>query len=217
MEYIPGNTLFWKCLEPNFSRENHLKVINQVAKLLVLAQLYTPHFPNIGSLFQNTSGDFYIAESVDRRSAFYGPFVSAREYLTHCAQLSFQAALRQWQTTFIEGVDLDRVGTDWDTIHPNIKDILLGWGDLAAASSLGIEENQNYFPLMHGDLSPGNIILSDDYDVLGIIDWSWSSTVPSQLFGTPFSGALNFIRQTPEHMAEDANYFLRCCKTICKH
>lgn len=107
-------------------------------------------------------------------------------------------------------MDLDRVGTDWDTIHPNIKDILLGWGDLAAASSLGIEENQNYFPLMHGDLSPGNIILNNDCDVVGIIDWSWSSTVPSQVFGaqrTPFSGALNFIRQTPENMAEAANYF----------
>ena len=36
------------------------------------------------------------------------------------------------------------------------------------------------FILTHGDLRPPNIIVDDDLNIIAIINWEWSSTVPRQ-------------------------------------
>jgi Phosphotransferase enzyme family len=38
------------------------------------------------------------------------------------------------------------------------------------------------FVLMHGDLTQQNILVDEDYNISGIVDWEWSATVPIHLF-----------------------------------
>ncbi|PGH05239.1 hypothetical protein AJ79_06850 [Helicocarpus griseus UAMH5409] len=39
---------------------------------------------------------------------------------------------------------------------------------------------------MHGDLRPPNIIVDDGLNIVSILDWEWSHTVPAHLFAPPF-------------------------------
>ncbi|OJD13646.1 hypothetical protein AJ78_05927 [Emergomyces pasteurianus Ep9510] len=47
------------------------------------------------------------------------------------------------------------------------------------------EYNGGPFILMHGDLSPPNIVIDDEFNIISILDWEWSSTIPAQLFVPP--------------------------------
>ena len=44
------------------------------------------------------------------------------------------------------------------------------------------EYNHGPFILMHGDLRPPNIVIDDNYNIISILDWEWSHTIPLQLF-----------------------------------
>ncbi|WEW60876.1 hypothetical protein PRK78_006364 [Emydomyces testavorans] len=47
------------------------------------------------------------------------------------------------------------------------------------------EYNHGPFILMHGDIRPSNIIVDDNLNILSVLDWEWSHTVPAQLFVAP--------------------------------
>ena len=47
--------------------------------------------------------------------------------------------------------------------------------------------NEGPFPLYHPDFSLANIIVNDNYKILGVIDWEDASTVPWDLVHSPFS------------------------------
>lgn len=46
-------------------------------------------------------------------------------------------------------------------------------------------ESKGTFILAHPDLRCGNIIINDDFHILGIIDWEFAVTVPAKLFVPP--------------------------------
>ncbi|PGG95922.1 hypothetical protein AJ79_09810 [Helicocarpus griseus UAMH5409] len=49
------------------------------------------------------------------------------------------------------------------------------------------EYNHGPFILMHGDLRPPNILIDDDdFNVVSVLDWEWSHTVPVRFFVPPF-------------------------------
>ncbi|KAI1992052.1 hypothetical protein LOZ51_003675 [Ophidiomyces ophidiicola] len=45
--------------------------------------------------------------------------------------------------------------------------------------------NHGPFVLMHGDLRSSNILVDDDLDIVSILDWEWSHTIPLQMFVPP--------------------------------
>ncbi|KAI1944149.1 hypothetical protein LOZ12_004268 [Ophidiomyces ophidiicola] len=47
------------------------------------------------------------------------------------------------------------------------------------------EFNHGPFILMHKDLRPCNIIVDDNLNIISVLDWEWSHTVPTQLFVPP--------------------------------
>jgi hypothetical protein len=48
-----------------------------------------------------------------------------------------------------------------------------------------VVEDRPPFVLTHSDLRPTNIIVDEDLQIQGIIDWEWASTVPRQFFLPP--------------------------------
>ncbi|KAK9444943.1 phosphotransferase enzyme family protein [Metarhizium brunneum] len=49
----------------------------------------------------------------------------------------------------------------------------------------GPDDEENGYPLCHSDLRLANIIVNDELQINGIIDWDDASTVPKQLFSPP--------------------------------
>nr|KMM66373.1 hypothetical protein CPAG_02712 [Coccidioides posadasii RMSCC 3488] len=44
------------------------------------------------------------------------------------------------------------------------------------------EHNHGPFVLMHGDLRSANILVDDDLNIVSVLDWEWSHTIPLQMF-----------------------------------
>ena len=42
--------------------------------------------------------------------------------------------------------------------------------------------NRGPFPLHHSDIGPNNILLDDDYNITGLIDWTHAATLPIESF-----------------------------------
>jgi serine/threonine protein kinase len=65
------------------------------------------------------------------------------------------------------------------------------------------------FILMHRDLTPQNILIDDDYNICGIVDWEWSTTVPFQLFAMPPTALHPYKIPTPaELQGEEKEMFI---------
>ncbi|KAM5457298.1 hypothetical protein MaudCBS49596_000493 [Microsporum audouinii] len=47
------------------------------------------------------------------------------------------------------------------------------------------EYNHGPFFLMHGDLRSANILVDDDLNIVSVLDWEWSHTIPAQMFVPP--------------------------------
>ncbi|EQL34180.1 hypothetical protein, variant [Blastomyces dermatitidis ATCC 26199] len=47
------------------------------------------------------------------------------------------------------------------------------------------EYNHGPFILMHGDLRSANILVDDDLNIVSVLDWEWSHTIPVQMFIPP--------------------------------
>ncbi|KAH0539145.1 hypothetical protein FGG08_004317 [Glutinoglossum americanum] len=47
------------------------------------------------------------------------------------------------------------------------------------------EYNHGPFVLMHGDFRSSNIMMDENLNIVSVIDWEWSRTVPAQLFVPP--------------------------------
>ena len=63
---------------------------------------------------------------------------------------------------------------------------------------------------MHGDLNPQNILIDDDYNICGVIDWEWSTTIPFQLFAMPPAALHPYKIPTPaELQGEEKEMFIR--------
>jgi hypothetical protein len=57
------------------------------------------------------------------------------------------------------------------------REFALGW--------LKPEFNQGPFVLIHGDFDGRNILIDESYNIIGVLDWEWSHTVPLQFFTPP--------------------------------
>lgn len=47
------------------------------------------------------------------------------------------------------------------------------------------EFDREPFILTHGDFNGRNILIDDNYNIIGVLDWEWSHTVPLQFFTPP--------------------------------
>ena len=94
-----------------------------------------------------------------------------------------------------------------------------------APQFVSAEFDHGPFILMHGDLTQQNILVDDDYNISGVIDWEWSILLPLQLFLTPPPALHPYKIPTPaelegkekELFLRDVDEYLECfraCETV---
>lgn len=102
-----------------------------------------------------------------------GPFTTATEYFkAWCAQ-----------TTFDEPRDrlIQLCGPYADELIPSIDSFP---AKLAMVASRLSKFDKGPFPLVHGDFGHNNIVVNDDYQILGVIDWEEAYTAPWEVAAT---------------------------------
>lgn len=99
---------------------------------------------------------------------------------------------------------MDRVRQIWgegsEEIIAQIANFPPKVGELASKFST---RDHGPFPLFHVDFGHNNIVVDDDYNVLGVIDWEHACSVPWERIYFPWSLSLVPAPMTPDNYDED--------------
>jgi hypothetical protein len=168
MEYIHGNTA--EEVSQSYSGDHEgippkfrEKFWGQMATIMV--QLASIRVPKIGSIFRsNTDTDLYIVGPMVETGS--GPYGSAAEFYR-----DFPSAL---------GSSLEREGEP----VPGQDELLRAFQYIALSLP---EPKGNGFGLANYDLNPNNILVDQEFNVLGVIDWDSVVALPDiALYRLPF-------------------------------
>jgi hypothetical protein len=150
-------------------------------------QLSSLRFPKIGSLDAVEGPDGQLEYTIQPvlhppgclwRHNTIGSYDTAIEYFFTSRKLDYEETVRRWPN------DSDECFAAW-----------LRWQ--AAVATVDLDFNYGPFPLHHLDLRLVNILFDDEYNVSGIIDWSYVMTVPVEVLAN-FQDDLgsNYCRQS---------------------
>ncbi|WEW61693.1 hypothetical protein PRK78_007185 [Emydomyces testavorans] len=185
IDYIEGNTLYStniRALER--TQRNHLYA--QIGDVYI--QLYRQQFDRVGALTLDEHGNWIFANNRPLTIDINEQEVSGLDF---CCYLppdhTFNSTIdyvymimRLIFNDFYRGRDciINQDDAQWYlySIY-TLQSILMEW--------VHPQYNHGPFVLMHGDLRPPNIVVDDDLNIVSILDWEWSHTVPVQMFVPP--------------------------------
>ena len=129
-------------------------------------------FPKIGSLIRNPNGTY----DVGPLPRLGGPFSTATEYL------------RAWtkHTEFYGGTNglKENSGSYGDEILRGVLAFPQKVSELAGRIAV---RDHGPFPLIHPDFNHSNIIVDDNWKVLGVIDWEYAQSAPWETVEFPLT------------------------------
>ncbi|CZT13631.1 uncharacterized protein RCO7_10853 [Rhynchosporium graminicola] len=162
------------CLEGNVGMDLDMKIpteykedfFKNLAKVHV--QLSGVQLPRIGTFLSINEDGTYLQGPIP---GLGGPFDTACQF--------FEA----WATNIEFGSPEDKIraasGQYADELLPSISSFKEAIHRLAGRLSI---RNHGPFPLCHGDFGHNNIIVDDQYHILGVIDWETAYAGPWEIF-----------------------------------
>ena len=183
MEKLPGQPLDWGRATGSQRR----KVMDQLADIFIelrrypfneLGSLDMPGTSHVGGCAQESLTDFetpkhemLLAEAPKHKMTLAGPFVSLEGYHRYSLQLILDLIVRE-EMYSQQPVDAYL-----------ITRFLL---DLIPSVLPSPPPTDQRFYLRHGDDKGDHILVDDDFNVTGIIDWEWAHTAsPAHAFNSP--------------------------------
>jgi hypothetical protein len=170
MEKLPGRSLRWSITTP----EQRKKVMSQVADTFVelhkypfdlLGSLDTPGESHVGAFARESLTDF-----LQSKMCAIGPFSSLEEYHTSSIQLILDLIVREELYS--------QQAVDAYLIHRYLMDLV--------PLVLPQVHADDKFYLKHADDKGDHILVDENYNVTGIIDWEWAHTAsPAHAFNSP--------------------------------
>ncbi|KOS41013.1 hypothetical protein CDV55_103664 [Aspergillus turcosus] len=161
MEKLPGRSLRWSLATP----EQRRKVTSQLADIYI--ELYAHPFAMTGSMHHPGSHDIgpFARESLTEyhgsQMKALGPFFSTKEYFSAHIQLILDLIIRQESY-------VDRA-VDAFLIHRFLLDKVP-----EACSRSHLDDGKFY--LKHANEKGDQILVDDEFNITGIIDWEWAHT-----------------------------------------
>ena len=144
-------------------------------------------FPKIGTIFRAEDGTYDVGPL-----HFGGPFNTATEYLKAWARNARFATLSH--LPYVK----EGCGEYYDEIVAQIEEFPHKLEELAALIPM---HDHGPFPLFHVDFGHLNIVVDDAYNVLGVIDWDHTRSVPWECVSFPMT-----LRLVPVPMDAPWNY-----------
>ncbi|UNI22500.1 hypothetical protein JDV02_008385 [Purpureocillium takamizusanense] len=170
MEKLPGKSLRWSIA----TQQEREKVMSQLAETFVelhkypfdlLGSLDTPGASQVGALARESLTDF-----VQSGMRTIGPFSSLEDYHLSSLRLILDLILREEMYS--------QLAVDAYLIHRCLVDLV--------PQVLPSVEHDKKFYLKHADDKGDHILVDEDFNVTGIIDWEWAHTAsPAHAFNSP--------------------------------
>ena len=195
MDKLPGKSLRWSLA----TQQQKKKVMEQIADTFV--ELHQNPFPLLGSLISSATPDIgpfaqeSFTEFVHSKMCPTGPLSSLEEYHLSSLRLILDLVVRKEMYS--------QQSVDAYLIHRFLIDLV----PLVLPSA----HDDGKFYLKHADDKGDHILVDEDLNITGIIDWEWAHTAsPVQAFNSPI-GVLpvgDFYRGKNE-LGEDEVVFAR--------
>ncbi|KAL4958243.1 hypothetical protein BDW69DRAFT_179839 [Aspergillus filifer] len=169
MEKLNGRVLDWKTA----TNQQKEKVMQQLVDIYLEIERYT--FDKIGSLAFSTDGTIGVQalalpSTYKLDSGPLGPFTSCRE--------GAQALLGCFLAMIASGEIDSYSPADSYLVHKHLQEL--------SSSIFPDNAEENKFYLKHPDDKGDHILVNDDFDIMGIIDWEWTHTVSkAEAFSSP--------------------------------
>ena len=202
MEYLAGNVALDLCFnsippqfKPKFFYQMALAQVSTAAEIYMLicglnrAQTHvsTILFPMIGSVTRRADGKY----DVGPLPGIGGPFETASDFF------------RAWAATAKFPHSREHImsvcGDLGDDISKSTAEIPSRLSEMA--DQICSNGDRGPFPLVHVDYGHNNIVVTPDYDIMGVIDWEHAFAAPWQTVDYPLTG-----RATPRSMDAPWNY-----------
>ena len=169
IDELPGTPLLLK--EP--SNEQLRKVYDQLAGILCVFQTHS--FEEIGSLCFQSNGEVSVGPIVGDRTGTFsqmGPFRNAREYYSTLAE--------KYLEMICDGQLFSAYPVNAYLIFKYLKDL----ADSGRWNAFEPDLDNGPFFLKHMDDKGDHILVDDEYNITGIIDWTFARVVPAyEAFG----------------------------------
>lgn len=171
MEKLPGKSLRWALA----TQEQRRNVMGQIADVLI--ELHRCPFSLLGSL--DCPGDSHVGAFARESLTDFtqsgmqtlGPFSSWEEYQKSCLRLILDHILRQ--------EIYSQQAVDAYLIHQFLLDLV------PSILPSPVQGDPKYY-LKHADDKGDHILVDEDFNVTGIIDWEWAHTAPpAHAFNSP--------------------------------
>ncbi|KAM5494937.1 hypothetical protein MaudMau93_000235 [Microsporum audouinii] len=186
MEYIAGKTLHGTMV-PDLAEELRLHLFDQLADIYI--QLHGQQFNHVGALTLDSNDEKWVFQhnrplSIELNDQELSGMKSSKiipPHQTYYSTVDYAyAILKLVFNDFYLG--RDSVSSEEDARYYLYgifasQEIVMEWVDQ--------KSNHGPFILMHGDLRPPNIFVDDNLNIISVIDWEWSHTVPPQMFLPP--------------------------------
>lgn len=174
MEKLPGKSLRWSLA----SEDQRTRVLSGLADAFI--ELHKHPLPRMGALQLNpeigTNRQFARESLLDLENshlAGLGPFTSVEEYHTSSIRLILNHILREEKYT--------SQPVDAYLIHRFLLDAVT---KIPPSS----HDQTSQFYLKHADDKGDHILVDDEYNITGIIDWEWAHTARFELaFNSPIA------------------------------
>lgn len=156
-----------------------------IALTLIQTEISSITFPKIGAIVRQEDGTY----DVGPLPGLGGPFDTATQYLKAWAKNARFPDLSQAK---------EACGEYYDEVVAQIVDFPQKLEELAAGIPM---RDHGPFPLFHRDFGHNNIVVDDDYNVLGVIDWEHACSVPWECVYFPVT-----LSVVPASMDAPKNY-----------
>lgn len=177
IECLIGNTaISLECEEPMTSQQR-TAFYAEMAR--IQTEMSSLTFPKIGTVIRLHSGTYDIGPL----PGLGGPFDTATEYLEAWAESAKFPNLEDVRVSCNGAaggkiVDNKEVEEKISKLEASILTFPSRLKKLAANIPL---RNDGPFPLIHSDFASWNVLVDDDYNVVGVIDWEYSHTGPWEM------------------------------------
>ncbi|KAI1170884.1 kinase-like domain-containing protein [Nemania sp. FL0916] len=190
MEFLPGNTAMdsaggYEVHGGRIPQVHRQRFYRSVAKCH--AQFTALRFPKIGTVFRNQKGEYDIGPFPN----IGGPF--------DCATSFYRAWAAHAKFPLGTGLILEMMkGGPAERVLQSINEFP---SRIMAAASWISSNDHGPFPLCHADFYHSNIVVDENFEVLGIIDWESACTLPLELVDFPC-----FLSTMPISFGSPDNY-----------
>lgn len=157
------------------------KIYRQVAQVVV--QLSHLSFTHIGLLRQDSDKSVRQSDWFDDYGYRHPPCQSASRY--------FELVYGTFRSEALRSLDPDLQAVAW-------------LFERASQYALEFIDENGPFPLCHGDLTSGNFIWDQDWNLLAVVDWTNSMTLPWELIGVIHE----FYNDDSEHVRQARAHFV---------